>query len=138
MTTSTFLADDWLAQFNRDIGAEPRGVVLDGGSRLRVRLSDAPPGSRDTLDLDVVDGRPVVMVPADPLGPTDAEATVPHRLFRTMLLEGDMLAGIRAYEDGALVASGRRETLLYFLYHLYPGGPDGAARVATGVNAYTE
>jgi hypothetical protein len=136
MTTHTFLDDDWLVRFNADISATPRGVILEGGSRLRLRVSGGPAGTRGQLDLDIADGRPVVLAAHD-RQPADAAAEVPYDLFRTMILEGDMLAGMRAYEEGVLVATGRRETLLYFLYHLYPGGPEGAAGVASRVSAYT-
>jgi hypothetical protein len=137
MTTHTFLDDDWLARFNDDIRAEPRNVVALPDTRLAVRVPDAP-GGRRTLVLDVQDERPIVLDGASATaGEVTAEIEVPHDLLRTMLVDGEMLAGLSACDTGEAVPDGRRETLLYFLYHLFPGGPEGAQRVAASVGSYT-
>ena len=137
MTTHAFLDDAWIARFNEDIRSEPRNVVALPDTRLLVRVPDAP-GGRRTLVLDVQDDRPVVLdggsASADDV---TAEIDMPHDILRTMLVQGEMLAGLSACDTGDAVPGGRRETLLYFLYHLFPGGPEGAQRVASSVASYT-
>jgi hypothetical protein len=136
MTTHEFLDDGWIDRFNRDIRATPRGVVALDDTRLRLTITDGPDGSRESLVLDVDDGRPLVVADGADRDVT-AEVDLPYDVVRSMFLDGEMLAGLRACDGGGAVATGRRETLLYFLYHLFPGGPDGARQTAEGVRAYT-
>jgi hypothetical protein len=139
MTEHTFLDAAWIERFNADIRAVPRQVIALPDTRLRLRVLDGPAGTRPSVILGLDENEPILL--ADP-GPgsgetVTAEIELPYDLLRTMFLEGDMLAGVQACEDGRGTATGRRETLLYFLYHLFPDGPEGARRTAEAVSAYT-
>jgi hypothetical protein len=139
MRRQAFLTAGWVEQFNSTIRAEPRQVIFRGDPRVWVRVVDGPDRRDPILALDIDDDRPVLRLGADGR-PADAAAQirVSYPVLRQVLVDGDLPAARQAINEGTLEADGERETLLYYLYHLFPGGPAGAARLATTVAGFTE
>lgn len=125
-STYPFLSVDWQRAANLVLAAVPRPVTPPvTNPRLTVHTD-----TNKRFELVIAEDRPQFDLDS---GQPTAEVTVPEGMLRRGLLWGEM----QKVFGTAHSATGSRETLLYFAYHLFPEGPAGAAEMASRVRSLT-
>jgi hypothetical protein len=120
-----FLSEPWMDATNQVLGRDDRPVVPPvQDPRLRVSTDGAE------FDLVLVGRAPRIEPPS---GTPTASVTLRRRILERAFLNGSF----QLCAAGAQNPEGSRETLLYFLYHTYPGGPAGAREMADEVRGHT-
>jgi hypothetical protein len=134
-----FLTSKWITTTNAVLGGEQRQVLTPYAvAPLVLNIRNARRGELSLLTLTTTDRRPTLE--EGHRGRNihgSAQVSLDRETFHAMFTKGDMSAAWSAWETGDLHAEGPREVLLYYLYHLFPNGPEGASRMAAAIELAT-
>lgn len=129
-----FLTPQWIERFNEVIGRAERPVrpPTPRGSVVALRTTTGGPD----LALEIREHRPTLSLLNAPAA-TAGSVSLSSRLLTSALVDGRMDLVSEALHSGEVEAEGEREILLYYLYHLFPNGPQGADEAAREIREFT-
>lgn len=133
-----FLSSQWVATVNDILGEVPRGVITPfGDARMIVQVTSESDVIMHRILFRTHQGCPSMSVLDHDLTDVQARVTLSSHLLQRMFLQADVPGMLAGWRNGEVIVSGQREILLFYLYHLLPGGYTNATGIAHRIKDMT-